>query len=81
VVRDVHAGCIEVFLDDTTTHMTAMDTTFTEGCIGVGTSDDSGYVDDISFWGNPAQRIRPGDDPGNGKSGEGRRKRRGAWKK
>lgn len=52
LVRDVHKGTIEVFLDDTSAPiMTAVDKRFTSGTIGVGSFDDTGRFDDVRLRG------------------------------
>ena len=52
VVRRVADGTIEVYFDDMTKpHMTAKDTTFTWGRIGIGTFDDNGNWDNIIIQG------------------------------
>jgi len=52
VVRKVDAGTIEAYFDDMTKPaMTAQDTTFTWGRVGVGSFDDTGYIDRIVLWG------------------------------
>jgi hypothetical protein len=53
VVRKVSSGMIEVYYDDLDRPiMTAMDTLFEYGKIGVGSFDDKGYFDDIMIMGD-----------------------------
>jgi hypothetical protein len=53
IVRRVADGTIEAYFDDMTTPlMTAQDTTFGAGQIGIGTFDDSGNFDDLLLRGN-----------------------------
>jgi hypothetical protein len=55
VVRRVEDGTIEAYFDDLTRPlMTARDTTFTWGQVGVGTFDDHGNFDDVVLRG---QRV------------------------
>jgi hypothetical protein len=52
IVRQVADGLIQVFFDDMTAPaMTAHDTTFTHGRIGLGSFDDTGQFDDLQVWG------------------------------
>ncbi len=52
IVRDVSSGSIEIFFDDMETPvMTANDTTFQWGQVGVGSFDDTGNFDDIALYG------------------------------
>jgi len=52
VVRKVADGTIEIYFNDMKTPcMTAKDTTFTWGGIGVGTFDDTGKWDNIKLYG------------------------------
>jgi len=52
VIRHVQDGLIQVFFDDLTQPaLTAHDTTFTHGRIGVGSFDDTGQFDDLQVWG------------------------------
>jgi len=52
VVRRVDDGTIEVYFDDMTNPlMTARDTTFTWGQVGLGTFDDHGNFDDVVLRG------------------------------
>ncbi len=52
IVRDVKSGSIEVFFDDMEQPvMTAKDTTFTWGRVGIGSFDDTGRFDDVTLWG------------------------------
>jgi hypothetical protein len=52
VIRRVADGTVEVFFDDMTKPlMTARDTTFGAGEIGLGTFDDSGNFDDVVLRG------------------------------
>lgn len=55
VTRDVSDGTMKVYFDEMTKpHMTARDTTFGAGEIGIGTFDDSGNFDEIVVRGEPA---------------------------
>jgi hypothetical protein len=55
VTRDLETGRVNVYFDDMTTpHMTAEDTTFGAGQVGLGTFDDSGNFDDVILRG---QRV------------------------
>jgi len=50
--RDTAAGTIKVYFDDLTTPiMLAEDKTFVSGCLGFGSFDDTGMVDNIRIWG------------------------------
>ncbi|CAN5838994.1 hypothetical protein BH23PLA1_BH23PLA1_42660 [soil metagenome] len=52
IVRKVESGLIEVYFDDMDKPaMTANDKRFTQGRIGFGSFDDSGYFDEIRIWG------------------------------
>jgi len=52
IVRSVDDGTIEIYFDDMTKPvMTAMDTTFTWGRVGVGSFDDTGDWDDLTLRG------------------------------
>lgn len=52
IVRDVKSGSIEVYFDNMETPvMTAKDTTFTWGRVGIGSFDDAGWFDDVTLWG------------------------------
>ena len=52
LVRDFAKGTIEVYFDDMETpHMTAVDATFGEGRIGIGSFDDMNDFDDIKIYG------------------------------
>jgi hypothetical protein len=52
IVRHVKDGLIQVFFDDMTAPvMTAHDTTFTHGRIGLGSFDDTGAFDNLQVWG------------------------------
>lgn len=63
LVRTVADGAIAVYFDDLTTPvMTAHDTTFTRGGIGVGSFDDTGQFDLIQVWGRPAADPEPARD-------------------
>ncbi len=56
LVRDVKAGTIEVYFDDMEKPaMTAVDTTFTWGRVGIGSFDDTGEFDDVRLWGEKAE--------------------------
>ena len=51
IVRDAESGSIEVFYDDMQTPvMTATDTTFGTGRVGVGSFDDTGNFDEIKVF-------------------------------
>jgi len=51
LVRDVGTGTIKVYFDDMAEPvMTAVDTTFTWGKVGVGSFDDIGWFDNIHLW-------------------------------
>jgi hypothetical protein len=58
-VRVIHragSGQIEVYFDDMTRPvMTARDTTFAHGRIGLGSFDDTGQFDNLQVWGKPAR--------------------------
>lgn len=57
VVRRTKSGDIRVYFDDMDTPaMTAEDTTFAWGRVGVGTFDDTGNVDRVVLWG---RRLTP----------------------
>lgn len=57
VKRDVNDGTMQVYFDDMTKpQMTAKDTTFGAGEIGIGTFDDSGNFDDIVVRGEQVPR-------------------------
>jgi hypothetical protein len=52
LVRKVAEGTIELFFDDMTEPlMVAEDKTFGNGCIGFGSFDDAGMIDNIKIWG------------------------------
>jgi hypothetical protein len=52
IERDTRTGSIKVYYDDMSTPvMTATDTTFTTGAIGLGSFDDTGCMDDVRIWG------------------------------
>jgi hypothetical protein len=52
VLRDTKSGKIKVFFDDMKKPvMTATDTSFTWGRLGVGSFDDTGNFDDVRIWG------------------------------
>ena len=56
VVRFPKEGLIHVYFDDMTTPaMTARDTTFPSGRVGVGSFDDSGCFDNLAVYGTPAE--------------------------
>ena len=64
IARDTEAGTIKVYFDDLENPiMTASDTTFTSGRVGVGAFDDPGRVDDVRVWGRRVDDGRPGDGP------------------
>jgi len=57
VVRSVGDGRIEVYFDNMKTPaMTAKDTTFPWGRVGVGSFDDTGNWDDVKLWGRKAEK-------------------------
>jgi hypothetical protein len=67
VVRRTGDGTMEVYFDDMAKPlMTARDTTFTSGQIGIGTFDDNGNFDDVTLWG---EEGRQGDKE-TGRQGE-----------
>lgn len=50
--RKLSEGSIKVFFDDLTNPiMLAWDKTFDQGCIGFGSFDDTGMIDNIKIWG------------------------------
>jgi len=52
VVRDVESGKIEVYFDNMQDPvMTAVDTTFKSGQVGIGSFDDTGNFDDVLVYG------------------------------
>jgi hypothetical protein len=61
LVRDIDSGKIQVFVDDLTVPiMTASDTSFKEGFIGLGSFDDTGRVTNIRVYARNADESRPG---------------------
>ena len=55
VVRFPQEGLIQVYFDDMITPaMTANDTAFSHGRVGVGSFDDSGAFDNLAVYGTPA---------------------------
>jgi len=57
VVRMVADGKIEVYFDDMKNPaMTATDTTFKWGRVGVGSFDDTGNWDDVKLWGKKVEK-------------------------
>lgn len=51
IVRDVKSGKIAVYFDDMKSPvMTATDTTFTTGQVGIGSFDDAGNFDDVRVY-------------------------------
>jgi hypothetical protein len=57
VVRSVGDGTINVYFDDMKNPvMTAKDTTFTWGRVGVGSFDDTGNWDDVKLWGKKVEK-------------------------
>jgi hypothetical protein len=57
VVRKVEDGSIRVFFDDMTSpSMTASDTTFDSGQVGIGSFDDTGRFDNVRMVGQSAKR-------------------------
>ncbi len=58
IIRDTQTGRIEVFFDDLTTPViTANDTTFISGKIGLGSFDDAGQFDNLKLWGKTVTPI------------------------
>jgi hypothetical protein len=58
VVRDVVSGTISVYFDDMTKPvMTAIDTTFSWGQVGLGSFDDTGNFDAVYLFG---EAVKPG---------------------
>ena len=58
VVRDVDSGTISVYFDDMTKPvMTAVDTTFSWGQVGLGSFDDTGNFDEVYLFGDA---VKPG---------------------
>jgi hypothetical protein len=54
VVRDTAKGSIEIYFDDMETpHLSATDTTFGQGHIGLGSFDDMNDFDDIRLYAKP----------------------------
>ncbi|GAG01629.1 unnamed protein product, partial [marine sediment metagenome] len=52
LVRDVDKGTIEVYFDNMAEPvMTATDSTFGQGKVGIGSFDDTGQFDNIRLWG------------------------------
>lgn len=59
IVRKVAEGTIAVYFDEMTKPvMTANDTHFTWGRIGVGTFDDTGNFDNIRLWGVAVEPVK-----------------------
>ena len=59
--RNVSDGTIKVYFDDLTKPiMVAEDKTFGAGCIGFGSFDDTGKVDNIRIWGPSVETRRTG---------------------
>lgn len=59
VVRSVADGTVEVYFDDMKKPvMTAKDTTFGPGLVGIGTFDDHGNFDDIELRGERAEKSK-----------------------
>ncbi len=57
VVRDVTSGKIEIYFDDMDKPaMTATDTTFTWGRVGIGSFDDMGNFDDVRVYGELVEK-------------------------
>ncbi len=54
VKRNVEAGTIEAFVDGELV-LTAVDTTFTSGKIGIGSFDDTGAFKEVKLWGELVQ--------------------------
>jgi hypothetical protein len=51
IIRDVDTGTIEVYFDDMWNPiMTAVDSRFRLGKVGVGSFDDTGQFDNVSVW-------------------------------
>lgn len=69
VERTVEDGMIRVYFDDMKQpHMTAKDTSFTWGEVGIGTFDDNGNFDEFELKGievNPKKRAPADASPGN----------------
>lgn len=56
IVRKVKDGLIQVYFDDMETPaMTAHDTTFAHGGVGLGSFDDTGQFDSLQVWGAPVK--------------------------
>jgi hypothetical protein len=55
VKRDVERGTIEAFVDNELV-LTAMDTTFTSGRIGIGSFDDTGAFKEGTLWGEKVKQ-------------------------
>jgi len=52
IIRRTHSGAIDVYFDDMTTPaMTAVDTTFVRGQVGIGSFDDTGQFDNVVIRG------------------------------
>jgi hypothetical protein len=59
IVRDVEDGTVKVYFDDMQKPlMTARDTTFTWGLVGIGTFDDHGNFDDFELRGVLPEKKR-----------------------
>ena len=57
--RKASDGTIKVFFDDMTNPiMEANDKTFKSGCIGFGSFDDSGRIDNVRIWGPKMQKKK-----------------------
>jgi hypothetical protein len=57
VVHRAHDGVMEVYFDDMERPvMTARNTTFTWGRVGLGTFDDHGNFDDFTLWGERVEK-------------------------
>ena len=57
--RKASDGTIRVFFDDMTSPiMEANDKTFKSGCIGFGSFDDSGRIDNVRIWGPKMQKKK-----------------------
>ena len=57
--RKASDGTIKVFFDDMTTPiMEANDKTFKSGCVGFGSFDDSGRIDNVRIWGPKVRKKK-----------------------
>jgi hypothetical protein len=61
IERNTSAGTIKVYFDDFSKPiMVAEDKTFAEGCIGFGSFDDKGKIDNVKIWAPSATRKKTG---------------------